>query len=765
VTAPVRQDWATGDVVAADAMNALGAAVNALSVGTATTPVGGGEIDFGFSIGYDVMSLSDATIKAIYANARRAGAKRMRVIISPHNVGSGPYTWTDVDRQVSAVLAAGLIPHMLIEGPRNVGGTAMVVPNAATMGGLAAAAAARYPQCSVWQILNEVNHFSFWGDVPDVSAYAAVLQQCATAIRAAQPNSTILTAGLAACNTVNHNGTDYPGVPAGVVTMSPPDFVTALYAAGAKPYFDHVGVHPYTLETGIDPAAPVPSASSNAFIRDAAVYDVMVTNDDAGKRIWWTEVGFPTVTTTTALGYTITEAQQRDYLKTVFELATARPWVGPVLVYSAQDLGTDTTSPEQVYGVYTNAGVSKAAAGLLSSLSKPLPYGLAPESGGTTTTSAVTVASRIEPGNFPVPYPASDITSLTVDTTIPAYTSMTTRLWNALSGRARISGTLADLGDGSSTGWNMINGATGTSAVTPYRTEFWISGDRFGFGMMCYGAVDYRVLVDGMPVSVAPTTVPYTADALYYWKIQFATSRPRHVEVFLGSQGLKAFYHPGASSMYAANDKRYKVAMTGDSTISGQSTVFVGTVPCMVAMRSGWEIMALGQGGTGYANDGGGTSGRSVYGSSGRMSVLAAQTGLDLMVCYGGANDAPASTFPTATVVAAAQACWSAMKTAQPNVPLIVVGIEPASYLTPPAPTDLNTLNTALKTAAEAHSGVAAFIDIRSDPWVTGSGNSSSPAGDGNADLFIGPDGIHLNAFGADMMAPRLLREIGKVAV
>lgn len=426
---PLKADWVSGNSFTAAALNAIAAAVNTLT-DTLTTglagkqasdadltaiaglspanddviqrksgawtnrtiaqlktdlALGGGGLgdlgglvtDWGFSVGYDVVNLGDEDLEGLYLKAARLGASRIRVIVSPHNVGDGPYDWTDVDRQVDLAEAMGLTPHMLLEGPRNVGGTAFLVADPEDMGALAAAAAARYiGRCSVWQVLNEQNHFNYWGGVLDVASYAEVLEAVSTAIRAVQPESTIVVGGLTSANTFDHNGTDFPGVPEGVVTMSPVDFITELYAEGAKDFFDAVAVHPYTLESGIDPEAPVPSAESVAFEREAEVYDVMVANGDVAKRIWWTEFGFPTTSDDSALGYQISHEDQVTYIRAVMRLAMERPWVGPILLYSIQDLASGP-NPEHNYGVFEDGGEAKDAAEWLPTIRKSAPYGLA----------------------------------------------------------------------------------------------------------------------------------------------------------------------------------------------------------------------------------------------------------------------------------------------------------------------------------------------------------------------------------------------------
>lgn len=54
---------------------------------------------------------------------------------------------------------------------------------------------------------------------------------------------------------------------------------------------------------------------------------------------------------------------------------------------------------------------------------------------------------------------------------------------------------------------------------------------------------------------------------------------------------------------------------------------------------------------------------------------------------------------------------------------------------------------------------------MRTDPWVTGTGNAGTPAGDGNADLFLSADGRHPTRAGAENLAHRLTDGLAAVRV
>lgn len=178
----------------------------------------------------------------------------------------------------------------------------------------------------------------------------------------------------------------------------------------------------------------------------------------------------------------------------------------------------------------------------------------------------------------------------------------------------------------------------------------------------------------------------------------------------------------------------------------------------------------MGQGGTGYQNPGNGTTsspgpnGMDYFGATARMNALAALPAMDLVMVWGGANDASFGTFPMATTVSRANAMWSAIKAARPNTPLIVGGIESGVY--PSSSADLDTLNDALSAAAVSNSAVTAYVDQRNpEKWVSGTGKLTSQTGDGNADIFVSSDGVHPTHAGWGYVAERAVRAMLNVRI
>ncbi|HET9025696.1 MAG TPA: hypothetical protein VFN64_14075, partial [Burkholderiaceae bacterium] len=130
-----------------------------------------------------------------------------------------------------------------------------------------------------WQIWNEPNLPMFWNTGPDPAAYTALLRAAHQAIHAVDPQAEVVAAGL-------------PDSGAGVGLQ---DFLTVMYAAGAKGAFDTMAVHPYAPDV----------AGSLGLVELAR--STMRANGD-GSPIWITEDGWPTGGPQSR--YTVSEAQQ-----------------------------------------------------------------------------------------------------------------------------------------------------------------------------------------------------------------------------------------------------------------------------------------------------------------------------------------------------------------------------------------------------------------------------------------------------------------------
>ena len=218
------------------------------------------------------------------------------------------------------------------------------------------------PRVHAWEIWNEPNIAAFWRPAPDPAAYARLLTAAASAIRAVDPEATIVSAGLS---------------PAGG-THAPVEFLRAMYTNGAGASFDALGFHPYSY-----PALPEKLAAWNAWqqmfntsLLPATLRSLMVANGDGAKQIWATEYGAPTGGDTNndglslcAVGDTLGlnedrclgESRQAAMVTEAYDLWQSYAWAGPLFWYSYQDLNTGTLSIENNFGLLRSDGTRKPA--------------------------------------------------------------------------------------------------------------------------------------------------------------------------------------------------------------------------------------------------------------------------------------------------------------------------------------------------------------------------------------------------------------------
>ena len=163
------------------------------------------------------------------------------------------------------------------------------------------AVARRYQGCIRGYIVwNEPNLAAEWGAPPDPTAYTRLLQRTYVVIKRADPSATVASAGLASTNERSELGLDDRL------------FLEGMYDAGARPFFDALGAHPYGF--AYPPDDPHGQHDELNVNRILDLRDVMEANEDADKPVWATEFGW----TTAGLGahgwLTVTPQQQADYL-------------------------------------------------------------------------------------------------------------------------------------------------------------------------------------------------------------------------------------------------------------------------------------------------------------------------------------------------------------------------------------------------------------------------------------------------------------------
>ena len=188
---------------------------------------------------------------------------------------------------------------------------------------------------AAYQIWNEPNLSREWGDQPpDPAEYAALLKICYEAIKAADPEAIVVSAGLAPTGT---------GLP---VAMPDTEFLQGMYDAGSADYFDVLGLnapgYKAPPETSPEEAESNPDYGGGrwfAFRHVEDMREIMVANGDGDKQAAILELGWTTDQINPEYAWhAVSEEEQAEYLVRAYQYAEENwePWIGlMVTIYIA----------------------------------------------------------------------------------------------------------------------------------------------------------------------------------------------------------------------------------------------------------------------------------------------------------------------------------------------------------------------------------------------------------------------------------------------
>ena len=174
-----------------------------------------------------------------------------------------------------------------------------------------------------YQIWNEPNLAREWGGfAPNAADYVDLLAACSAAIRAADPNAILISAGL------SPTGNDDASARRDDL------YLQDMYDAGFQQYIDVVGAHAAGYdapEVGPDDAVAKGGHRWMSFRRVEDLRKIMIANGDAARQMALLEVGWTTNQVHEAYSwYAVTEDEQAAYLREAYAYAAEhwRPWVG-----------------------------------------------------------------------------------------------------------------------------------------------------------------------------------------------------------------------------------------------------------------------------------------------------------------------------------------------------------------------------------------------------------------------------------------------------
>jgi hypothetical protein len=236
----------------------------------------------------------------------------------------GSFNWEPSDQLVLLAKNKHLNVLGLLSYSTSWAGT---IPSDTDFGNYAGAMAHRYAPMGVhaWEIWNEANLRGPWPGAPDPVKYTSMLKAAYRAIHAADPHAIVVSTGLS------------PAPDQAGYGYRPATFLQKMYAAGAKGYFDAVGLH-----ISMSPYPPTINQTWNLiYSASVEMYPMMKAFGDANKKIWATEAGY---STTTDANKGVSEAAQGLLLKQMLQIWLAKPFAGPAFVYMLRDAGTDRTN-------------------------------------------------------------------------------------------------------------------------------------------------------------------------------------------------------------------------------------------------------------------------------------------------------------------------------------------------------------------------------------------------------------------------------------
>ena len=303
---------------------------------------------------------------------------------------------------------------------------------------------------------------------------------------------------------------------------------------------------------------------------------------------------------------------------------------------------------------------------------------------------------------------------------------------------------------------------TGNITAQNADVSFVVTGQRFAIRYVTWQSSDAMVWIDGAPVSAAPIAgKDPTGNAQYNW-IQVQLPERKTVTVRFAGPTIFTGVDIDQSdpATISAAPAPFTIGVVADSFYDSSTTQssYATSAAAVLHTKTGFRVWSMAQNGTGYLNDASapamnGTVGypgfyASPFGSDPRIARLATAP-IDALIVNGSLNDG--SFCSPAQHLAAVEAYLDRVAEVRPDLPIVLIGIEPVKAgraLTSAEKADYDAKTQNLRSMVGRHRQVVGFIDPFTEQWLTGTGSTASPTGDGNQDQYIGADGSHLSAAG-----------------
>jgi hypothetical protein len=295
----------------------------------------------------DVWGMAQADVDKTMDMLRASNIRAVRLMIPWAGVEAtkGTLNWSSIDKTVNSAASRNLaVVGMVNSTPRWAvasGGSYLSGRPAspAAYGDFVAKFVARYPgKIAAVEIWNEPNAVTFYTPAPDPAGYVDLLKAAYPKVKAIDPSIVVVSAGLGSV------------ISFGSLTINPVAYVTQMYAAGAKPYFDALNFHPYQYNLKFSDGVGKANSPVQQLMQ---IRQVMITNGDDSKRIWATEYGQPA----SSGG----EAKEADFIADMLLKWQELPYTGPMFIYTTRDRRTGSTSSQDTLGIYRTDWTPKTA--------------------------------------------------------------------------------------------------------------------------------------------------------------------------------------------------------------------------------------------------------------------------------------------------------------------------------------------------------------------------------------------------------------------
>lgn len=281
--------------------------------------------------------------------------------------GKGRFEWNEPDRLMKAIDDAGLKVMVRLDNQPSWARADRIFPASGPPDRLSdwvdfiTAVATRYKgRVDAYEIWNEPNLASEWGgDPPNAVAYVQLLRASYQAIKQADPQALVVTAGLSPTTDTSDRA------------RSDMTYLREMYAAGAKGAFDLLGVHAagFKAPPEADPGTVARDASLTnndpsppdlrrvyAFRHAEDLRGVMVEQGDTDHKVAILEMGWTSDPRANSpyRWHSVTEQEKADFLARGFRYAWANwDWAAMMSVLYLPD-PTWTRDHEQLYWSITN---------------------------------------------------------------------------------------------------------------------------------------------------------------------------------------------------------------------------------------------------------------------------------------------------------------------------------------------------------------------------------------------------------------------------